>query len=234
MRRVRRLIGATGPERRLSNMTYMNQKTLAPLEPRIRPTRRALAKQQTREKILAAARELFTQRGYEGATIRDIAKAAGMSTGAVFASFVDKADLFDEIVAADYHALEAEMAQAVEGAANVEDALLGLFGAAYRSHVHQLPMVCAAMSVGWTRDPKTAGRSREALRPIVDLIRASLQDGVDRGELASHTDVRLLRGIVWEVYLSGYRAAVYEGWTADDMIARLAEQLKIILAGVRA
>jgi len=215
-------------------MTYMNPKTLAPVEPPARPSRRTLAKQQTREKVVAAARELFTRRGYEGATIRDIARAAGMSTGAVFASFADKAELFDEIVAADYHLLEAELTEAVQDAAGVEDALLGLFGAAYRSHVHQLPMVCAAMSVGWTRDPKTAGRSREALRPIVDLIRRALQDGVDRGELASHTDVRLLRGIVWEVYLSGYRAAVYEGWTADDMIARLSRQLKIILAGVRA
>lgn len=214
-------------------MSYVNQKTLAPLQP-ARPTRRALAKQQTRERILAAARQLFVQRGYEGATIRDIAKAAGMSTGAVFASFADKAELFDEIVAADYQALEAEMAAAVQDARDVESALLGLFGAAYRSHVHQLPMVCAAMSLGWTRDPKTAGRTREALKPLVDMIRGALQDGVDRGELASHTDVRLLRGIVWEVYLSGYRAAVYEGWTADDMVARLAEQLKIILAGVRA
>jgi AcrR family transcriptional regulator len=213
-------------------MTYLNQKTLIPHP--VRPTRRALAKQQTREKILAAGRELFMTRGYEGATIRDIARAAGMSTGAVFASFSDKAELFDEIVASDYETLRDEMAAAVETADDVESALLGLFGVAYRSHIHQLPMVCAAMSVGWTRNPRTAGRSREALKPIVDLIRQALQAGVDRGELAPHSDVRLLRGIVWEVYLSGYRAAVYEGWSADDMIARLAQQLKIILAGVRA
>ena len=57
-------------------------------ETRVRmPTRRALAKQQTRAKVLAAARELFGAQGYEGATIRDIAAAAGMSTGAVFANF---------------------------------------------------------------------------------------------------------------------------------------------------
>ncbi|MGE5566565.1 MAG: TetR/AcrR family transcriptional regulator [Parcubacteria group bacterium] len=214
-------------------MNYLTQKTLA-AQSRIRPTRRALAKQQTREKILSAGRELFMTRGYEGATIRDIARAAGMSTGAVFASFADKAELFDEIVASDCEALREEMAAAVEAAGDVESALLGLFGAAYRSHIHHLPMVCAAMSVGWTRDPQSARRSRDALKPIADLVRSALQDGVERGELASDADVRLLRGIVWEVYLSGYRAAVYEGWTADDMIARLAQQLKIILAGVRA
>jgi AcrR family transcriptional regulator len=58
------------------------------------PTRRALAKQQTRVKVLAAARRLFSEQGYEGATIRDIAAEAGMSTGAVFANFTDKSDLF--------------------------------------------------------------------------------------------------------------------------------------------
>src|SRR6185312_9150678 len=78
----------------------MNQITLGGLEaaaPAQRPTQRALAKQRTREKILASAKALFAERGYEAATIRDIAKAAGMSTGAVFASFTDKSDLFTEI-----------------------------------------------------------------------------------------------------------------------------------------
>ena len=71
------------------------------------PTRRALAKQQTRAKVLAAARRLFSEHGYEGATIRDIAQAAGMSTGAVFASFSDKSELFDEILTADYEVIYA-------------------------------------------------------------------------------------------------------------------------------
>src|SRR5271167_1660782 len=79
-----------------------------------RPNQRTLAKQRTREKIVAAATALFSERGYEGATIRDIAKAAGMSTGAVFASFADKSDLFGEIVAADQQALEAAMITAAD------------------------------------------------------------------------------------------------------------------------
>ncbi|THD70224.1 TetR family transcriptional regulator, partial [Phenylobacterium sp.] len=73
------------------------------------PTRRALAKQQTRVKVLAAARRLFSEQGYEGATIRDIASAAGMSTGAVFANFTDKSDLFREIMLTDLVALAEAM-----------------------------------------------------------------------------------------------------------------------------
>lgn len=56
--------------------------------------RRQAAKVRTAEKVLAAARAFFETRGYEQATIRRIATAAGMSTGAVFANYQDKAELY--------------------------------------------------------------------------------------------------------------------------------------------
>src|SRR6185295_7960512 len=86
----------------MNKMTFGALSAVAQVE---RPTQRALAKQRTREKILASARTLFTERGYDGATVRDIASAAGMSTGAVFASFTDKSDLFIEIVGDQHDAL---------------------------------------------------------------------------------------------------------------------------------
>src|SRR4051795_9001517 len=93
------------------------------------PTRRAVAKQQTRAKVLAAARRLFSESGYEGATIRDIAAAAGMSTGAVFANFTDKSDLFREIMASDMSALADSMREAAGRGRGVEDGLLKMFSA---------------------------------------------------------------------------------------------------------
>lgn len=62
--------------------------------PTERPNLRVLAKQRTAEKVMKAARALFETEGYAKATIRDIAKAAGMSTGAVFANYTDKAELY--------------------------------------------------------------------------------------------------------------------------------------------
>lgn len=67
-----------------------------PAEPRV--NQRTAAKARTRAKVLQAATELFAEPGgYEGATIRKIAKRAGMSTGAVFANFEDKAELYQTI-----------------------------------------------------------------------------------------------------------------------------------------
>lgn len=55
---------------------------------------RAVAKAATRARVLEAARVGFNTLGYERTTIRDIARMAGMSTGAVFANFTDKAALY--------------------------------------------------------------------------------------------------------------------------------------------
>lgn len=52
-------------------------------------------KAETRAKVIAAAQGLFATKGYDGVTIRGVAQAAGMSTGAVFASVKDKAELYE-------------------------------------------------------------------------------------------------------------------------------------------
>lgn len=57
---------------------------------------RAAQKAATRISILAAARAIFLAAGYEGASMRDIAAAAGRSTGAVFCAFEGKAELYTE------------------------------------------------------------------------------------------------------------------------------------------
>lgn len=59
-------------------------------------TLRQRKKALTRQKVLAAARDLFTERDYHSVTIRELAKAFGMSTGAIFNNFTGKEQLFTE------------------------------------------------------------------------------------------------------------------------------------------
>ena len=49
---------------------------------------------QNREALLAAARGVFLDRGYHGATLDAIAETAGFSKGVVYSQFESKADLF--------------------------------------------------------------------------------------------------------------------------------------------
>jgi AcrR family transcriptional regulator len=49
--------------------------------------------EQTRERLLSAAADVFGERGYEGTRVVDIAEAAGVSNGALYAHFGSKAEL---------------------------------------------------------------------------------------------------------------------------------------------
>jgi AcrR family transcriptional regulator len=215
-------------------MSFVSLNTEYPTETPIKLTRRALAKQRTRERVLSAARRLFTERGYEGATIRDIAQAAGMSTGAVFASFSDKSELFDEILTADYEVIYAQMKQAGVNAASVEEGVIGMFAVAYGFHVEQLPLLQASIAVSWTRSESAERRNRSDLKHIFALLNGVLTRGIDRGELKKDADVKLLAEIIWDVYVANYRRAIFDAWTVEALLSRLSDQLKVILAGARA
>ena len=214
-------------------MSFVSLNFESPTEAPIKLTRRAMAKQRTRERVLSSARRLFSERGYEGTTIRDIAQVAGMSTGAVFASFADKAELFDEILTADYEVVIAQMNAAAREGATVEAALLGLFDVAYRFHTEQLPLTQASIAVSWTRSDAAERRYRNDLLQIFRLLVDCLQRGVAQGELKADFDAKLVAEIIWDVYVANYRRAIYDSWSAEALLERLTRQLGVILAGVR-
>jgi AcrR family transcriptional regulator len=62
-------------------------------------------RQFTRDAIVAAAEELFSQRGYHNTQIMDIVKAVGMSAGTFYKYFKDKRDLFAQITRASFSEL---------------------------------------------------------------------------------------------------------------------------------
>ncbi|CAN7537237.1 helix-turn-helix domain containing protein [Phenylobacterium sp. LjRoot225] len=197
------------------------------------PTRRALAKQQTRNKVIAAARKLFSENGYEGATIRDIAAAAGMSTGAVFANFSDKSDLFREIMFSDISKLVADMREAAERGRGIEDVLLKIFSTGYAFYRTQMPLARAAFSVSWAPQEGELFRKIAPLGETQQLILEQLTLAVERGELGQEAEVKLRAQMLYEAYLANYPQAIFEGWSLEALQARSRDQIRILLAGAR-
>ena len=64
--------------------------TAAPARRRGRPP----GERNTRDRVLAAARRVFTEKGYDAASLRQIARDAGVDAGMVRHYFADKAGLF--------------------------------------------------------------------------------------------------------------------------------------------
>jgi AcrR family transcriptional regulator len=57
------------------------------------PRRRRPPRSDTRAKVLAAAARVFAERGFAGASLDDVAAAAGLTKGAIYSSFASKEEL---------------------------------------------------------------------------------------------------------------------------------------------
>jgi AcrR family transcriptional regulator len=196
-----------------------------------RLNRRQAAKVRTRQKVLDAARTLFAERGYEPATIRDIAKGAGMSTGAVFANFEDKAELFEAVLSEDL----ARLAETLKAAAAAETALrarlLSALTAGYHASLEQLPLVQAVVARSWFQPVAAEMRTRAAIKPLVMVVSDVLQVGVREGQLRQDADVQLLSELIYDAFLSNFRRAAYDGWSITQLTTQVGKQVDVILAG---
>jgi AcrR family transcriptional regulator len=203
----------------------------APGLPDAPPNRRAIAKQQTRERLLKAAKRIFIERGYEAATIRGIAHAADLSTGAVFASFSDKADLFNEVIIAEYEGLVERMDAAVTAGAPTDVALLDMLTLAGRLHLEHLRLTQSAIGFSWQRGVVAEKRSRAAVKLVVSKLGDTLRQGIARGELSADIDVKLTSEMLWDSHVANYRRAIFDDWDIEALRSRLAAQIGVLLAG---
>jgi AcrR family transcriptional regulator len=196
-----------------------------------RLNRRQAAKVRTRQKVLEAARTLFGERGYEPATIRDIAKGAGMSTGAVFANFQDKAELFEAVLSEDMEKLAGTLKAAAAAETTLRARLMAVLTAGYHGSLDQLPLVQAVVARSWFQPVAAEMRTRASVKALVMVVSDALQAGVREGELRQDVDLRLLSDLIYETWLSNFRRAAFDGWTLPQLTTQISKQLDVILAG---
>jgi AcrR family transcriptional regulator len=140
----------------------------------------AAAGEDTASRLVRAAIEVFAERGYDGAGVSEIARRAGLSTGAIYSRFSGKAELLAEAIAASgTDELDRLFAQAdgtgrvVDVLAMVGNQLIGQGEALNRALL--LEAFAAAR-----RDPEVALWLQEAL-----ALRAShLAHLIDQGKAA--------------------------------------------------
>jgi AcrR family transcriptional regulator len=194
---------------------------------------RAAGKARSRQNLLSAAKKLFMERGYDGATVRDIAAAAGLSTGAVFASFSDKADLFNEVLLTDIAVQTEAMRESASEDGPIDQRLLKLLSVGYRHQLGQVELLRAALAVSWSQGLRGELGDRPIRRAVMDQIRDVLQAAVAKGELRRDADVDLISETVWDCYVRNYRHALFEGWGLEQLLELMGRQVELLLAGQR-
>jgi AcrR family transcriptional regulator len=137
----------------------------------------------TRAALLTVARELFAERGYAQVGTQEIVKAAGVTRGALYHHFKDKADLFAAVYEDVEGALMERIATSAMAAAQDPLELLragasGFLDACEDPAVQQIALLDAPSVLGWERWREIG------LRYGFGLVRSTLQEAMDAGLIA--------------------------------------------------
>lgn len=186
----------------------------------------------TRRKLVAAARRAFAADGYAAVGTEQIVREAGVTRGALYHQFADKAALLEAVV----EEIDAEIAQQFAAGAlarpdgdPVELLLAGadaFLAVATRPDVHQIVLIDALPVLGWERW-RTIG-----LRHGLGLIEQLLVQGMERGALRRVPARPLAHALLAAVD----EAALYVAAAEDPDHARgeMLEALTPLLEGLRA
>jgi AcrR family transcriptional regulator len=83
--------------------------------------RREQRKAENRAAILAAAREVFAELGYDAAGVRDIVRRTELASGTFYNYFADKEAVFREIIDESARAVRARLVEIRRGASSVRE-----------------------------------------------------------------------------------------------------------------
>jgi AcrR family transcriptional regulator len=170
------------------------------------PGLREQKKLATRERIRAAAAELFTRRGYGAATMRDIARRAHVGLGTLFNYAEDKRDLVFLIFNEELNATT-DVALA---APRPRDALLEQLMAVFREHYLWLatqPSLARILlqELTFYSSGKQAATFHAIRKRLIDGIEALVRDAQEKKKISSQEDAAVIARLIFFVYSASLR-----------------------------
>lgn len=201
----------------------------APVPPATTVQKRERQRSARRDAILSAARKVFARKGFEGTTIADIAREAGVAAGTVYLYYPSKIDIFAALNAQLFAVINdaiAEVAAPADLSGGTRARVRAVFEACGR-HRDLLRLVFL------NPDPRTEVARRmkhadeERLRPLADLFLA----GMNAGAVRRDDPVLLARLVTGVVTIALYQCLVngdgrdqpaYEALVSDMIVGGLA------------
>ena len=164
------------------------------------------AKQERRRQIMIAAKHVFAEAGYHGASINAIIERAQIARGTFYLYFESKSAVFDSILdqaMADLRArirrIEVDDQSAPAPQLQLRDQVM----ATLEYVISDRPLATLLLSAGHTPDAEAAERLGQFFGEVQDLLRRAMETGMEIGllrkvdpELAAAAMLGMFRGVI--------------------------------------
>jgi AcrR family transcriptional regulator len=184
------------------------------------------AKLERRRQILAAAKAVFADAGYHGASIHAIIERAQIARGTFYLYFASKAAVFDSILdqaladlRARIHRIEVDDPAAAPPQVQLREQVI----ATLTYIVQDRPLATLLLSAGNTPDVEAAERIEQFYGEMRDLLKRALESGLEIGllrkchpELVSAALLGLIRGVIEQLVRKGNELTIEN--VVDEML----------------
>ncbi len=183
-------------------------------------TRREQQKAETRALILDAARTLFEERGFEGATMRVLAAKAGVGLGTIFSHFPDKAALLMAALLDDLAQTDQHIVETLPKEATIKDQIMHVAAAGIGYWCQRPELSATLLREMWFVTGPWAQKRREETVRFIEFVYQLLEGARQRGELRSGVDLRHTAEAMYSFYLGSLIRAVGDNRLDADALLR--------------
>lgn len=183
---------------------------------------------ETRERIVKAAREVFSELGYDAATFQAIAIRADLTRPAINHYFASKRVLYRDVVEKTNELIVAAGMEKAQGETALLKRLSAFFSAAMQADSRDRSAAAFLVTsvLESQRHPELSRDEHNSLKTSRAFVTWAVTDAIERGELTTDTDVptivEMLVAVLWGMgFYAGYVGGHDELGAIVDTLERL-------------
>jgi AcrR family transcriptional regulator len=150
------------------------------------PTSTPLPTPEARERLLSAALEQFSRRGYAASSVREICEAAGVTKPVLYYYFKSKEGLYLQLMEESYSQFELTVAELSSFSGSIRQRVIHFCHGVYDSTIQQLPLVKLMFSIYYGAPQGAPSFNLEQYYDrMLEVIARLMEEGIAQGELRS-------------------------------------------------
>lgn len=153
--------------------------------------------QDRRDSILDAARAAFAKGGFEGTSIADIARAAGVSDGLVYRYFANKRDLLNAVLTAFYERTMIDLEAIAGRDAPFEQRLHDIIHRHIEAFVVDADACRLFIAEVRTAADYQGSAVQQLNRRYTSILVRIIESGIASGEVRADIEMRLVRDVIF-------------------------------------
>ena len=186
----------------------------------------------SRERILEAARSLFRERGFDGATLRAIAARAGMGASSIYRHVRSKEELLVEDLAARQEEAWMRFRRDDDRGRAVRERVSHFFAEQHALLCQDADLTTIALRALTQPEARVARRVLALHDRTIGLLAEILQRGRARGDLARDADVLLGARALFHAALGARIAWAHGGLSADGCRDAIESSVDLMFRGL--